>query len=72
MNYKIAESCREARQRIKESNGRIKHIVIGWRPVGENAIAFCNREYETDAMFERDTKYLYTARCAQTVYAVHA
>ena len=66
----IPALSRELKQKIAKSGGRIKHILIGWRKIGEDATIRL-RDYETDAEFNLDTLGLY-ARGASVIYAVHA
>jgi hypothetical protein len=69
--YRIPAITRDLRQKIANSNGRIKHILIGWREAGSDFAWFRFRDYTTDAEFEADTRELYR-KGAQVIYAVHA
>lgn len=67
---RIPAISRELKKKIADSNGRIKHILIGWRKLGEDAFLRFS-DYTTDAEFEADARDLYR-KGAQVIYAVHA
>lgn len=67
---RIPSISRVCKRKIANSEGRIKHILIGWRKCGEDAFLRF-REYSSDAEFDQDARDLY-AKGADVIYAVHA